>query len=118
VWAIAVLAAMLFPMDLDRAGPTVAGAIHEISGFIGFFCLSAGVFLVSRRLTTTVAWYPLRPALRVLGALMPLEYAAMAIAYASGSPFAGLGQRIFLATMLAWFYLTAMRLRSTGAHPD
>jgi hypothetical protein len=38
-------------------------------------------------------------------------------AIGSGAGFGGLAQRTLLVTFLAWFYLTAARLRATAAEP-
>ena len=114
LWAISVLLAMIFPMDVESAPPTLSGVIHQASGFVGFFCLTAGVFLVSRRLTAAAGWRHVKQALLLLATLMLGEYAVMAVAFATGSPLAGLGQRIYLAILITWLLLTAGQLRANA----
>jgi hypothetical protein len=112
LWALGVLIAMTFPMDAEGAPPTLAGAIHQTNGFIVFLCLTLGVFLVSRRLTAAAGWRSVGRTMAALSVLLLLEYAAMAVGFATDSTLVGLGQRIYLATFITWFVLTAAQLRS------
>jgi hypothetical protein len=112
VWATSVLVAMIFPMDLDRTAPTLSGVIHDLSGVIGFFCLSVGAFVVSRRLTAPAGWHPVRRAMLALSMLMLAEFVAVFLVFATGSQFLGLVQRLYLGTMITWLLLTAGQLRS------
>jgi hypothetical protein len=115
LWAASIWAAMLFPMDLDRSAPTLSGTIHDLSGFIGFFCLSVAALLLSHRLTTAPGWRPLRRRLLVLAVLVTAGYLATGLAFGAGSPLTGLIQRLFLSVMLAWLLSVADRVRSSAA---
>jgi LuxR family maltose regulon positive regulatory protein len=48
-----------------------------------------------------------------LAALMPAGYVGTALSYATGQPFAGLVQRLFLGTLIVWIVLTARSLRAS-----
>jgi hypothetical protein len=112
VWAVGVLIAMLFPIDLDGAPQTLAGTIHAISGPLTFLSLTVGVLLVSRRFKHDEAWRPFYRSALLLSLLMLVEFVGVPLAMATGSGLAGLAQRIFLVTFVTWFGLTAGRLRA------
>jgi hypothetical protein len=115
VWATSVWLAMLFPMDAPGWVPTFAGVIHDLSGIIGFLSWIAGALLVSRRLWVLDTWRPVKPALMALCVLMPAGYLGTALSFATGQPFTGLVQRLFLGTIIVWVVLVAGRLRASAA---
>ncbi len=39
IWAVGVLIAMSFPIDLEGAPPTIAGTIHRINGSLAFLSI-------------------------------------------------------------------------------
>ena len=114
VWAAGILLAMVFPMDVDRAAPTLSGTIHDLGGVIGFFCLSVGGILMTRRLTAVGGWGLARRAMLTLSVLMLAQYVAVSLAFATGSQFLGLVQRLYLGTMITWIVMTASRLRASA----
>jgi hypothetical protein len=114
LWAASIWADMVFPMDLNPAAPTPSGAIHDLSGFIGFFCLSAAALLLSHRLTTAPGWRPLRRRLLGLAVLLAAGYIATGLSFGMGAPFTGLIQRVFLVVMSTWLTWVAARLRAAA----
>ena len=112
VWAVGVLIAMIFPIDLDGAPPTLAGTIHEINGPLTFLSLTVGVLLVSRRFKHDEKWRPFHRSALILSLAMLVEFIGIPLAIATESGVVGLAQRIFLVTFATWFLLTAARLRS------
>jgi hypothetical protein len=114
VWAVGVLIAMLFPIDLDGAPQTMAGTIHAINGPLTFLSLTLGVILVSWRFKHHTEWRSFYRLAVILSLVMLLEFIAVPVARATESGLAGLAQRIFLVTFETWFVITAMRLRSTA----
>src|SRR5687768_16056922 len=74
LWSTGLLVAMLFPIDLDGAAPTLAGTIHRINGPITFLSLSLGTVLVSRRLKQAAAWRPVYRLALPLALLMLVEF--------------------------------------------
>jgi hypothetical protein len=112
LWAVGVLVAMTFPTDLDGAPQTVSGTIHQINGPLAFLSLAAGAILVSRRFKHDADWRPVyRPTLG-LALLLLVEFAATGAALSTGAGLGGLFQRLLLVTLLAWFFMTATRLRA------
>jgi hypothetical protein len=113
LWGLNLLIAMIFPIDPEGAAPTLAGSIHSINGPVGFLSLSLGMVLISRRFKHDVAWRPIqRPAvLLALGNLA--TFLAFPLLNATGTGLLGLAQRIALALIVAWYLLTASRLRSS-----
>ncbi|MDQ3931600.1 MAG: DUF998 domain-containing protein [Actinomycetota bacterium] len=113
VWAIGLLVAAAFPIDLDGAPPTVAGAIHSINGPLTFISLVIGMNLVSHRFGRDSRWLPIQRIARPLALLVIVEFVAGGVAAATETG-AGIAQRILLATFSAWFILVAARLLSNA----
>ena len=112
LWAVGVLIAMTFPIDLEGAPQTISGTIHGINGPLAFFSLTGGVTLVSRRFKQDEKWRPFHRTALTLSLIMLAAFIATFLNIATESGFAGLCQRIFLAAFVTWFFLTAVRLRS------
>ena len=119
IWAVGVLIAMIFPIDPEGAPQTISGTIHSINGPLTFLSLTAGTILVSRRFKQDEKWRPFHRTALILSLIMLAVFIATFGNIATGSGFAGLCQRIFLAAFVTWFFLTATRLRSiaTGSVP-
>jgi bacteriorhodopsin len=112
LWGVGILIAMSFPIDPEGAPQTVSGTIHRINGPLAFLSLTAGTILVSRRFKHDQQWRPFHRTALILSLLMVAAFVATFLNIATGSGFAGLCQRIFLAVFVTWFVLTAARLRS------
>lgn len=104
-WGVAVIVAMVFPIDVQGTAPTTAGTIHRINGPIGFLAATAGVFLLSRRFGRHDRWRRIhRPAL-ALSVVMMAAFVALALSLATQVGFAGLAQRMALTALVAWVLL-------------
>jgi hypothetical protein len=114
IWAVGVLIAMIFPIDPEGAPQTISGTIHGINGPLTFLSLTAGTILVSRRFKQDEKWRSFHRTALILSLIMLAVFIATFVNIATGSGFAGLCQRIFLAAFVTWFFLTATRLRSTA----
>jgi hypothetical protein len=112
LWAVGVLIAMLFPIDLEGAPQTISGTVHRMNGPLTFLSLTAGVILVSRRFKHDETWRPFHRTALILSLVMLAAFIGTFLSIATESGFAGLTQRIYLATFVTWFLLTAARLRS------
>jgi hypothetical protein len=114
LWAVGVLIAMLFPIDLEGAPQTIAGTIHRMNGPLTFLSLTAGAILVSRRFKHDETWRPFHRTALILSLVMLAAFIGTFLSIATESGFAGLAQRIDLAALVTWMLLTAARLRSVG----
>ena len=112
-----VLIAMLFPIDPDGASTTLAGTIHRINGPLAFLSLTASVILLSRRFKHDEAWRPFHRSALILSLIMLALFMGTFVSMATGSGLAGLSQRMYLATFVTWFLLTAARLHSAALDP-
>jgi hypothetical protein len=115
LWGIGVLIAMIFPIDAEGASPTLAGTIHGINGPIAFLCMTAGVFLVSRRFKWDHHWRPLYRTALMLALLLLGGLVATPLSLAMQSGLAGLAQRVSLVALVTWMLLTAVRLRAVSS---
>lgn len=106
VSAVGILVGGLFNADLQGAGRTTRGVVHDLAGFVAFFSLIPGAIIVSKRLAradrlrgsyrrlTLLAWL-----------LVPLFLAMMLVFGPLG--LVGLGQRVFLCGLFAWLLAAA-----------
>lgn len=111
---VGVLIAMIFPMDVEGAPQTLAGAIHNISGPLTFLSLTTGLILVSRRFKQDDRWRPFYRAALVLSLILLAGFVATFLSFVTQSGFLGLAQRIMLAALVTWMVLTAARFRSVA----
>jgi hypothetical protein len=112
IWGVGVLIAMIFPIDVEGAPQTLSGTIHGINGRLAFLSLTAGAILVSRRFKQDEKWRPFHSTALILSLVMLAAFIATFLNIATGTGFAGLCQRVFLAAFVTWFFLTATRLRA------
>jgi len=112
IWAVGLLIAMLFPIDLDGAPQTMAGTIHAINGPLTFLSLTIGVLLVSWHFKHHAEWRSFHRLAVSLSFVLLLAFIALPVSRVTELALAGLIQRIVLATFVTWFVITAMRLRS------
>lgn len=119
IWGVGVLIAMIFPINLDGTPLTTSGMIHRISGPVAFLSLAAGAILVSRRFKQDENWRSLHRSALILSWIMLAAFIMTFLNIITESGFAGLFQRILLATVVTWFILVAVRLRyiATGLVP-
>jgi hypothetical protein len=116
-WAVGVLIAMTFPIDLPGAPRTIAGTIHRTNGPLAFLCVTAGAILVSWRFKHDEKWRSChRPAL-ILSMVMLAAFLGGGLSIAAETGLAGLAQRIDLAALVTWMLLTATHLRSMTSPP-
>ena len=111
-WAVGVLIAMIFPMDVDGAPQTISGMIHKTAGPLTFLTLSVGMLLVSSRFKQDAKWLPIHRTALILSLVMLVAFLATFFGFITGSGTMGLTQRIALATAVTWMVLTAACLRS------
>ncbi len=110
-WAVGVLIAMIFPIDLNGAPQTLSGTIHQKNGTIAFLCATVGTLLISSRLKNDEKWRALhRPGMR-LSLVMLAAFIGTGLSFATESGFGGLAQRIDLIALVTWMLLTAVHLR-------
>lgn len=114
VWAVGALIAMLFPIGPEGAAPNLANTVHRINGPLAFLALSLGALLTSVGFVHDEWWRPIRRAAIALSLIMVAGFVGLAVSLATGGAYSGLLQRILLTAVVAWYVLTALRLRSSG----
>ncbi len=114
LWAVGVLIAMIFPLNEVGAAETVSSTIHRAAGPLTFISLTAGVMLVSWRFKHSDEWRPLYQPALILSLVIVAAFVAtfLTLGLFPESGIGGLSQRILLATVVTWFLLTAVRLRT------
>jgi hypothetical protein len=111
LWAVGVLVAMIFPIDLEDAPQTTAGAIHSANGPMTFLSLSLGAFLVSRRLKYDEHWLSVQRFAFILSLGILGAFVVTGLNVAADTGLAGLFQRVLLMIFVTWFVVIATRLR-------
>ena len=110
-WGVAVLIAMIFPIDPEGALPTTAGRIHKTNGPVAFLSLALGVLFVSLRFNHDENMRLLYPAALILSLIMLLIFVSVGISFRMKLGFVGILQRIYLVIVITWFLLTLSRLQ-------
>jgi uncharacterized protein DUF998 len=111
VWGAGVLVAMSFHIDPEGTEQTLSGIIHRINGPLIFLSLTIGVLLISKSFSRDANWRTAYRYARPISLIMFAIFLVTVVNVATGSGFEGLCQRVFLLTFVAWFILTALRLR-------
>jgi hypothetical protein len=112
IWVLGPLIAMIFPIDLEGAPPTLHGTIHQIDGPLNFLSFTLGVFLITRRFKLDEKWKSIYFSGLILSMLMILLFIVTFVNFAADLGFIGLFQRIYLILFVAWFIMTAIRIRT------
>ncbi len=118
--SIGIFAAGVFDTDLmvlnENPPPRWVGTpasseqrVHAMAGLVAFFAMMPGMGLVSRRLRRADRLRGRYRWLRYLSWLTPFAFIAFVLVFAPAG-LAGLGQRIFLALLLAWLLIAARGL--------
>lgn len=115
VWAVGLMIAGVFPLNPNESQQTIAGMIAQINAPLHVLSLAIGAILISRRFKQDDNWRSLHRISLILSLIMLVLFIAVGITTARGVEFAGLGQRLFIATALTWLSLTSARLRSIAA---
>lgn len=109
--AVGILGSGLFNADLQTADVTTAGILHAISGLLAFFTLIPSMLIFSQKLHNAGRLAGAYKALRYLPWISTLLFLAM-LAYFGPNNLAGLGQRLFLASVFAWLITVAYGFQS------
>lgn len=92
--------------------------IAQINAPLHVLSLAIGAILISRRFKQDDNWRSLHTISLTLSLIMLVLFVAVGITTARGLEFAGLGQRLFIATALTWLSLTSARIRSIATGPN
>jgi hypothetical membrane protein len=109
VWSIGIILVGFYPTDLQEGPPTTVGVIHNQSAIIAFESITVAMIFLSIRFRRDERWQDFaRPSL-IMALLALIAFAAIIfLFFPLGVP--GLGQRLFVATVLVWLFITAARL--------
>src|SRR5215212_8214836 len=92
---------------------TTHGALHGLSGAIAILCLIVGMLLLSRVFKRDDRWRSFRPVSIALGlATLAQLVVGIFVLWGEGKPLDAASFRIFMATVVLWLVLAALRLRS------
>ena len=112
LWAVGLIIAGLFPLDPNVPQQATMARISQVNAPLHVLSLAIGAILVSRRFKQGDNWRSLHRSALILSVFMLVLFIVVAFTTATGSEFAGLGQRVFIVTALTWLLLIATRLRS------
>jgi hypothetical protein len=114
-WAVAVLVAMLFPLNELGTEPTLSSRIHRINGPIAFLSVCIAAVTLSRRFSRDPRWQRVARVTQILSWSMVALFFVTGFAIARKTGFGGLCQRIQLVLFLGWFFITARHARTLDA---
>jgi hypothetical membrane protein len=109
VWSIGLILVGFYPTDLQEGPPTTVGVIHNQSAIIAFESVTVAMLFLSLRFRRDERWQDFaRPSLALALLALVAFTAIIFLFFPLGVP--GLGQRLFVATVLVWLFITAARL--------
>jgi hypothetical protein len=114
LWAIMVLIAMIFPINLEGMPLTTSAIIHRINGPIAFASLVSGAVLLSSSFRKDEEFFQIGRLAQILSYVMLVFFVLTVVSVATRSGFAGLSQRVVLGLFVIWFLLIAARLLRTA----
>jgi NADH:ubiquinone oxidoreductase subunit 6 (subunit J) len=92
---------------------TAHGAIHGLSGAVSILSLIVGMLLLSRGFKRDDRWRPFGPISLAFGlATLAQLVVGIFVLWGEGKPLDAVSFRIFMATLVLWLVLSALRLRS------
>jgi hypothetical protein len=92
---------------------TAHGAIHGLSGAISILSLIGGMLLLTRGFRRDDRWRSFRPVSLALGlATLAQLVVGIFVLWGEGKPLDAVSFRIFMATLVLWLVVAALRLRS------
>ena len=99
----------VFPCDAACESVTAASWIHEITGFGGFLAFLLGLAFMSRRIKKAGGplWYS---RYTWISAVIPIVTVFIFKALDSEDINDGLAQRVFIAPIFAWIFITGLRI--------
>lgn len=114
VWGVGAFVLAIFSTDVGSAH-TLHGLIHLVVALIAFAAGALGELLISSRLALDPAWSGLRTALpgvaiAALVMLVVLIATTGSVTRGSGASIFGLVERIFIALVLLWMLIAAIRV--------
>ena len=109
IWGVAILIAEIFPTALKGAPATPSDNIHALASLVSFLSLIPATILLSRRFKQDEKWRPFHRSALILSLVILGTFIGFFLKFET--EFAGLNQRIFIATFLIWLLLAAARLR-------
>lgn len=87
--------------------------VHELVGVLGFLALMVAAFTTARSLRGS-DWRRLRHDSRLWGIAMVMTFPLVPVLGDTGM---GIGQRMFIASALAWLATLGVAIRATGSEP-
>lgn len=114
VYAVGLLGAAAFPVELDAAGVEVVPVGHVVAGVIGFLFPGIALIVTSRRMAANPRWRNLSTYTLASGvALLAFFVASGILVRPETAPlhdYLGLTQRLFLAVWFSCLVVLALRL--------
>lgn len=111
---VGAIVAGVFPTDVTPtdAPITATGVVHILAGVTAFLCIVVAAVRISMRLDRDPQWRAFRRLALLLAFSILVGFIVSIVAQPLGGR--GIGQRIFLGTVLVWLLYMAVRLRTAA----
>ena len=109
IWSIGILFAGIFPTDLPGSKNTTFGIIHALASFLAFLTFIPAVFLFSNIFAQSTQFLNLYPVSFTLAVTIAISFVIFLYTAFFKQNFAGLAQRLFIATILSWHLFISFR---------
>ena len=108
IWACAVFLAGIYTADLQGSPATESGKMHAKMSMIGFPCVTLAMPIISILFRWEQKWRSVWLVCIALSAALVICF--FAIGQLAEMRLAGVGQRVFIACMLAWIFVIGWNL--------
>jgi len=111
IWSVGSGLLAFFPTDLEGQEPaTAAGGVHLILALAAFLAAPVGQLAIAWRLRYARHWRPVLPVLLALPVLAAAAFVLLLRTRLAPHSLDGLWERVFLACVLVWLLVAALRI--------
>jgi len=111
IWSVGSGLLAFFPTDLEGQEPaTAAGGVHLILALAAFLAAPVGQLAIAWRLRYERQWRPVLPVLLALPVLAAAAFVLLLRTRLAPHSLDGLWERVFLACVLVWLLVAALRI--------
>ena len=110
IWSACIFVDGIFKTDLMGGEDTKSGLVHVLAAFLSFLAVIAASFVLSSEFSLDAQWQTIYSLSIILAVLITVTFIVSIYTLLVQQKFAGLGQRIFIISVLSWLLIIATQL--------